>query len=189
MASFPEPRARVRLTEDAVADLRRLQKKDPQIVREVFKKMLILERSPSAGEPLVGALVGFRKLVVGDRDYRIVWRETTDETHRPVLEIAEVWAVGARADSEVYAELTRRVEHLAASDHPHARALVEIIEDMGRFYGEVEAHPGPSPAPTLPSWLAEGLRNQLHLSPEEIADLSQEQAQQLLIQHWSTPPE
>lgn len=62
----------VRLTEDAVSDLHRLHKKDPQIVRSVFKKMLLLEKSPEAGEPLLGALVGFRKLVVGDRDWRIV---------------------------------------------------------------------------------------------------------------------
>ena len=66
------PRCRVRLTEDAVSDLYRLQKKDPRIVRDVFKKMLLLERAADAGEPLLGALVGFRKLVVGDRDYRIV---------------------------------------------------------------------------------------------------------------------
>ncbi|MCW2132330.1 type II toxin-antitoxin system RelE family toxin [Arthrobacter sp. VKM Ac-2550] len=64
----------VRLTDDAIADLRRLQKKDPQIVRWAFKKMLLLERPAHAGEPLLGSLIGFRKLAVGDRDWRIVWR-------------------------------------------------------------------------------------------------------------------
>jgi mRNA interferase RelE/StbE len=189
VVSLPEPRAWVRLTDDAVEDLRRLQKKDPQIVREVFKKMLLLERSPSAGETLLGALVGFRKLVVGDRDYRIVWQETTDQAHRPVLEIAEVWAVGARADSEVYAELTRRVEQLKTSGHPQVRALVDVIEQMGRLYGEVDAHPKPSPPPELPSWLAEGLRTQLHLSRDAIEALSEQEAKQLLMEHWSQPPQ
>lgn len=65
------PRALVRLTEPAVDDLRELYRKDPQIVRWCFKKMLLLESSPEAGEPLVGGLIGFRKLVVGDRDWRI----------------------------------------------------------------------------------------------------------------------
>ncbi|WP_143758378.1 type II toxin-antitoxin system RelE family toxin [Corynebacterium efficiens] len=82
---LPEPRARVRLTDDAVADLRRLKRKDPQIVREVFKKMLLLERATDAGEPLLGALVGFRKLVVGDCDYRIAWGK------RPMMPISRSW--------------------------------------------------------------------------------------------------
>ena len=43
------PRAVVRLTEDAIADLHRLHRKDPQIVRWAFKKMLLLERSVEAG--------------------------------------------------------------------------------------------------------------------------------------------
>ena len=84
---------RVRLTDDAVEDLLRLKRKDPQIVRAVLKKMLLLARSPKAGEPLLGSLVGFRKLVVGNRDYRIIWRETRDVDQTPVLVIAEVWAV------------------------------------------------------------------------------------------------
>lgn len=61
--------------------------------------MLLLERSTEAGEPLLGTLLGCRKLVVGDRDYRIVWRETVDDAHQPVLDIAEVWAAGVRADT------------------------------------------------------------------------------------------
>ena len=68
MSPHPQRACVVRLTEDAVADLHRLGKKDPQIVRTVLKKMLLLERSTNAGEPLLGASIGFRKLVVGDRD-------------------------------------------------------------------------------------------------------------------------
>lgn len=184
---FPEPRARVRLTDDAVADLRRLQKKDPQIVREVFKKMLLLERATDAGEPLLGALVGFRKLVVGDRDYRIVWRETTDDAHQPVLDIAEIWAAGVRADSEIYEEMTQRVKQLNESGHPQTRALTTVISDMGRLYSGIEAHPEPSPAAALPTWLVQALRENLHLSPESITKLSQDEAQQLLVEHWGKP--
>lgn len=89
--------------------------------------------------------MGFRKLVVGDRDYRIVWRETTDAAHPLVLEITKVWAVGARADSEIYDEMT----HLQQACHPspHARALAEVIEEMGRLYGGIDAHPLSRPQP------------------------------------------
>ena len=58
--------------------------------------MLLLERDPLAGEPLLGTLVGYRKLVVGNRDWRIVWRASTDQRGTLTIEIAEVWAVVAR---------------------------------------------------------------------------------------------
>lgn len=177
----------MRLTDDAVADLRRLQKKDPQIVREVFKKMLLLERATDAGEPLLGALVGFRKLVVGDRDYRIVWREVTDEAHHPVLEIAGIWAVGVRADSEIYDEMMLRVNRLKNAGDSQARALVAVIEDMGRLYAGIDAHPEPSPTSTLPTWLVQALQENLHLRADIINTLSQEEAQQLLAEHWRKP--
>ena len=107
---------RVRLTDDAIDDLRRLHRKDPRIVRDLFAKMLLLERASDAGEPLVGALVGFRKLVVGDRSWRIVWRETTDVRNNPVLDISEIWAAGAREDGEIYSEMKRRVERRGRQD-------------------------------------------------------------------------
>lgn len=177
----------MRLTEDAVDDLRRLHKKDPQILRDVFAKMLLLERSTGAGEPLVGALIGFRKIVVGDRDWRIVWRETVDEAHDPVLEIAEVWAAGARADSEIYAEMTLRLEKLENSGHPQARPLAEVIEQLGRLYEDIDAHSEPELAPGIPEWLARGLAENLHLTEDEIESLTLEQAQKLLTEHWAQP--
>ncbi len=79
------PRARVRLTRDAEKDLLRLVKKDPQIVRNVLKKMLLLQYSPEAGEPLLGKLIGFRKLTVGNRTYRSAWRHTVDDTMVPIV--------------------------------------------------------------------------------------------------------
>lgn len=185
--SLPEPRCRVRLTEDAVADLHRLGKKDPRIVREVFKKMLLLERSTDAGEPLLGALTGFRKLVVGDRDYRIVWRRVTDESHDPVLEIVEVWAAGARADAEVYEEMRLRVSRLRDHESPDARALAEVIEKMGRLFTGIEVHPEPAPSTDLPPWLSQALEETLHLTVDQISTLSRDEAQALLSEHWSRP--
>lgn len=179
------PRCRVRLTEDAVSDLHRLHRKDPNIVRAAFAKMLLLERSTSAGEPLMGALVGYRKLIVGDRDWRIVWRETTDNDHNPVLDIAEVWAAGARSDSDVYTEMRQRVAAMKSEGNPIAIPLSEVVERMGRLYEHVEAHPEPVKESVLPGWLAQGLKSSLGLEDEEISALSQEEAQAMMTEHWS----
>ncbi|UXN32666.1 type II toxin-antitoxin system RelE/ParE family toxin [Glutamicibacter sp. M10] len=177
----------VRLTEDAVSDLHRLHKKDPQIVRAVFKKILLLEKSPEAGEPLLGALVGFRKLVVGDRDWRIVWRITEDASGMPFLDISEIWAVGARSDGEVYDELTSRVARLGNS--PKIRPLKDVIIQMGRLYDSVEATAEPDHTSALPEWMISALKDQLHLSDQEISELSEQQGQELLMAYWSRASE
>lgn len=68
----PKQAAYVRLTDAALEDLDRLAASVPQALRWALKKMLLLEESPDAGEPLLGNLIGWRKLTVGDRDWRIV---------------------------------------------------------------------------------------------------------------------
>lgn len=180
---------RVRLTDDAIDDLRRLHRKDPRIVRDLFAKMLLLERASDAGEPLVGALVGFRKLVVGDRLWRIVWRETTDVRNNPVLDISEIWAAGAREDREIYSEMKRRVEKARKAGHPQAKPLAEVLEHMGRLYSDIPATLEPTQPAGLPDWLVRGLREELHLPMEEIANLSEPDAQRLMVKHWSRKPE
>lgn len=186
MTDAPRP-ARVRLTSDAVADLERLHRLDAEIVRTVFRKMLLLERSPDAGEPLLGALVGFRKLVAGDRTWRIVWRVTEDEQHEPVLEVAEVWAIGARTDAQVYQELRTRVERAGEDQRASVRALAPVIAEMGRLYRTIDASPEPERGLAFPEWLARGLSEVLHLTESEIAGLSVDEAQRRLAEHWSRP--
>lgn len=185
----PDPTrpARVRLTGDAVTDLERLHRLDPDALRTVLKKMLLLERSPLAGEPLLGALVGFRKLVAGDRTWRIVWRVTEDDSHDPVLDIAEVWAAGARADEQVYQELSARVERAKGDSRPAVRALAAVVAEMGRLYRSVDAAPEPARGPDFPDWLARGLAEVLHLTEREIAAISVDEAQRRLAEHWSRP--
>src|SRR5690606_25938258 len=118
--------------------------------------MLLLEKSPEAGEPLLGALVGFRKLVVGDRNRRIVWRITEDASGRPILDISEVWAIGARSDGEVYDELTSRVARMG--DNPKIQSLKDVIVQMGRLYASVEATAEPLKASMLPEWMQTALQ-------------------------------
>lgn len=179
------PAARVRLTDDAVDDLRRLKRRDPQIVRAVLKKMLLLERSPHAGEPLLGSLVGFRKLVVGNRDYRIVWRETKDADQIPVLDIAEVWAAGARADSAICKEMNTRLEKVKAAGNPATHDLAAVLEKLGKRYFGLAPSADGNQSSALPDWLVQALRANLQLTDEDIAAFSQDEAQRLLAEHWS----
>lgn len=181
----PNRQGRVRITDDAIGDLKRLMKRDPQIVRLLLRRMLLLERSPYAGKPLVGALIGFRKLVAGNRHYRIVWRVATDDGQTAILEVAEVWAAGIRSDGEVYDEMMHRVDRMHHKGDPRTRPLVEALENIGLLYSDFQAKL--EPTPTLPGWLVQALQDQLRLSHQEIAALSQEEAQQLLAQHWATP--
>lgn len=82
--------------------------------------------------------------------------------------------------------MTQRVQQLKESGHPQARALTAVISDLGRLYSGIKADPEPLPAIDLPTWLVQALQANLHLSAESIAGLSQEQAQQLLSDYWTS---
>jgi mRNA interferase RelE/StbE len=167
------PKAYVRLTDPAVNDLRQLLRKDPQIVRWALKKMLLLERDPNAGEPLLGQLIGWRKLVVGDRDWRIVWRRTSDDTGTTTITIAEVWAVGARGDAEVYAEMNDRVA--AVEQTPSTIALAEIVKLLGRHTASVIAADEPQDDP-VPFWLRDRLLRSVGLDSDDVDAMTGEAA-------------
>src|ERR1700747_1154651 len=86
------------LTEDALEDLRDLER---SIQKQVLKGLLKLEDNPAQrGLPLgskgTSNLTTFRKLIVGDRDYRIIFRVEQDGS------ASVVWVIGKRDDSEAY---------------------------------------------------------------------------------------
>lgn len=89
--------AEVQFTVDAVADLEQL---DAGVVRRVIKKLAMLRTNPEAGQPLgskqTSNLTGFRKLLVADRQYRVVYRVDKDGT------VCVVWVVAGRVDDECY---------------------------------------------------------------------------------------
>ena len=154
----------VRFTDAAIEDLEALQRKDPQRVRQVLKKCLLLERDPEAGQPLLGELIGYRKLVVGNRDWRPVWRVTEDGD----IEIAEVWRVGARSDDEIYNEMTARVAALPPT--PMTKALFETVEVFAPQHGiEAQAEPQRDP---VPKWLRERLVHTAGLSAKTVDELT-----------------
>ena len=168
------PRAYVRLTAPALGDLEGLVKKDPQIVRWALKKMLLLERNPEAGEPLLGQLIGWRKLTVGDRDWRVVWRVSTEDGAIHVT-IAEVWAVGARTNAEVYAEMNTRIA--AAGQQPSTLALAEVVELLGRHAVRDDLSAATQPAPDpVPGWLRDRLVHSARIDAETIATMTGVQA-------------
>lgn len=179
------PATVVRLTADAVGDLRSLFKVDPQIVRWALKKMILLERDPHAGRPLVGGLIGYRKIAVGDRDWRIVWRVVEDEVGTVQVEVAEVWAVGYRKDDEVYAEIERRVAQAGPS--ARTRALTDVLELFSKQARDLVATPEPAQPEPVPTWLSEALRYVVRLPAAEVAELGLEEAEALWARHISRP--
>jgi mRNA interferase RelE/StbE len=160
--------ALVRFTDAALEDLRALERKDPSIVRQVLKKSLLLERDPQAGEPLLGDLIGYRKLVVGNRHWRIVWRVTEDDGGAATVEVAEVWGAGARSDDAIYQEMTDRVAELP--DGSQRTALVDIVELFAPGQG-IEAQPEPRGDP-VPEWLHDRLVHTAGLPAAEVDNLT-----------------
>jgi len=179
------PGCLVRLTEHAVEDLRTLFKADPQIVRWALKKMIQIERDPNAGAPLLGGLIGYRKIVVGDRDWRVVWRIVQDDAGDFRVDVAEVWAVGYRKDNEVYEEIRRRVADAGAS--PKTTALTEVLELFAKQARGLTAAPEPEtvkPEP-VPTWLTEALLYVVRLPASQIEGMTLEEAEKVWTDHIS----
>lgn len=114
---------KVELTEEARDDFFDLEGSERQIVGKALTK---LKTDPHLrGQPLGsrsgGDLTTFRKLVVGNRDYRIVYRIDPDGT------VVVVWVIGKRADDEAYELAMSRLRlHGAASVRQLATSLEQI---------------------------------------------------------------
>jgi mRNA interferase RelE/StbE len=111
--------AKVFLIEDAREDLRGLDKSARIIVA---KGLIKLQDEPEKrglplGSQATSDLTGLRKLVVGNRDYRIVFRVEDDGS------VCVVWVIGRRADSEVYQIAAARLK-----THSNVKLVVELSE-------------------------------------------------------------
>ena len=101
--------AKVVLTPAAKDNVRAL---DGAARKLVLKAMRKLEDRPESRGATLGSRAGsnltvFRKLVVGDRQYRIVYRVEADGS------VCVVWVVGSRVDAECYEAARSRVEKYA----------------------------------------------------------------------------
>jgi len=115
--------ARVVLLPEARDDLEDL---DGAARRIVLRGLLKLRSEPAQrGAPLgsrgPGNLTGLRKLVVGNRDYRIVYDVQEDGT------IVVVWVIARRADDEVYRLAVARLETYTG-DHQKRVILRQILD-------------------------------------------------------------
>lgn len=164
--------AEITFTAAAVDDLRRI---GPDAVPRVLKKILMLTDDVEAGYPLGGELTQFRKLVVGRNTWRVVYRITDDKA----IEICEIWAIGARADSEVYREALARVR-AAGTDRPAVVQLAEVIEHLGRIARDITPPPV-TPREPVPGWLADRLVHTAGLAREEVAAMDLQQA----VDRWT----
>lgn len=173
----------VRLTDDAVEDLRTLFKADPQIVRWALKKMIQIQRDPNAGAPLLGGLIGYRKIAVGDRDWRVVWRVVQDAAGDFRVEVAEIRAVGYRKDSEVYAEIKRRVADAGSSTK--TKALTEVLAIFDKQARDLTATPEPKKSEPVPKWLIDALLYVVHLPAAQVEAMSLEEAEKVWTDHIS----
>ena len=113
---------RVEFTTDAANDLFRYTESGNL---ELFLKKLIRleEVGEDAGLPLRRDLTGWRKIVVGKKDWRIIFSMNDEKT------TATVWVVGDRSDAECYDEATRRVRALALRDQ-HAVSLAALMVEL-----------------------------------------------------------
>lgn len=112
---------RVELIDEVIVDLADLAESGH--LRQFFKKLLDIEANGSqAGIPLGRDLVGWRKLTVGNRNWRIVFRVDEDES------VATVCVVGDREDAACYEEAQRRAQQIKDADATSlAASMIELL--------------------------------------------------------------
>ncbi|MER5319880.1 hypothetical protein [Streptosporangium roseum] len=118
----------------------------------------------------MGSRPAFAKLVVGRNTWRVVYRITDDKA----VEICEIWAVGEKADAEVYAEAKARVRAVGDS-RPDVVRLGAVIERLGTLTDHIHIEETPMREP-VPDWLADRLIYTAGLAREDVAALDLEQA-------------
>lgn len=146
--------------------------------------MLLLEANVEAGEPLLGDLIGWRKLTVGDRSWRIIWRTSKDQLGDTVIEIAQVWAIGARSDSEIYKEMKDRISSLP--DSPSTTSLTHVIELLGSKARDIAATPERT-TELAPRWLIDRLEHSAGIPIDQIKGLSVDEAMSLWEAYITRP--
>ena len=101
-----------------------------------------------------------------------------------MIDVAEVWAVGARSDKEVCDEMNSRVASLP--DQPTTIALADAVAPIGRLAAGITPASPPVIDP-VPGWLADRLVHTVGMNPAEVASLSLEQAVDAWTE-WTSAP-
>lgn len=88
----------------------------------------MLQIDGKAGQPLGGTLVLLRKLVFGNRQWRVIYHLRDDDTTAVVI------VVGNRSDAECYREAEQRLDQIANPDIH--RSLSEVVEELAPLLRE-----------------------------------------------------
>ena len=115
--------AKITFTQDAIEDLEQL---DSSGRRLVLGKLRMLDTNAEAGQPLGSRklvnLTGLRKLVAGNRTYRIIYRVEKDGS------VVVIWVIADRVDDECYELAIKRLEELG--NHPVAKDVATAVQQM-----------------------------------------------------------
>lgn len=113
----------VKLLREAAEDVRDLDGSARVLVLKALEKLKTNpeQRGQPLGSKATGNLTSLRKLVVGNRDYRIVYRCLDADR------IAVVMVVAKRADNEVY---DLAVARLRMHEDPEMRQLADSLRDL-----------------------------------------------------------
>ncbi|HET7770283.1 MAG TPA: type II toxin-antitoxin system RelE/ParE family toxin [Chloroflexota bacterium] len=119
---------RVELIDEAVEDLARYVQSGnlPLFLRKLIR---LEEVGENAGLPLGRGLTGWPKIIVGDRDWRIIFTVNPEKT------VATVWVVGDREDAECYEVAQRRVAALGPG-RPEAASLAAVMFELSQSRSE-----------------------------------------------------
>lgn len=123
----------VEFTTDAKGDFRDLDGGSRKRVAAAIKNKLTVAPQ-SYGHPLGsrsgGDLTGLRKLVVGNRDLRIIYEVADDD--RVVI----LWVIGNRSDDECYSLAYARVPDIGSPSHRRfIQELLDKLRGPGRSRG------------------------------------------------------
>ena len=125
---------RVELIDEAVADLTRYATTGNLAL--FLKKLIWLEAvGKDAGLPLGRGLTGWRKIVVGDRNWRIIFTTDPNDT------VATVWVIGDRDDHACYDEAQRRIQTLGRIQ-PEASSLAAAMFQLSETSKAVKKQDG-----------------------------------------------
>lgn len=115
--------ATIILTPEAQEDIRALDGSARKLIMNGLKKLKDSpgQRGAPLGSHTSGNLTGLRKLVVGNRQYRVVFRVDADES------IVVVWVVGSRVDAECYDLAVARLEMY--THRPELRDMLQGLLD------------------------------------------------------------
>lgn len=124
---------RVELSAEAFEDLKQAERTG-YFHLFLGKLILIEQHGKDAGFPLKRDLIGWRKAVVGDRNWRIVFTVNPEDT------VATIVVIGNRDDSACYEEARRRIEALG-NTKPQAISLAQAMYLIQRAHDAQKKRP------------------------------------------------